>query len=196
MRRQLSFALFVIAVALPTSAAKAQQQIIDFEGLNSQAVFAGYAGLVWSSGFNEWALYGSGPFVRPSSGQSNAASDEGSTITFARPGELFNLNSMFLSEYLGTGGDPKEINASILGFRDGQIVYSTDITYDRNTMTQVDFGWTNVDKVMLTGIRGRILVDDISITATPEPATVGLLGTGMLGLFVARRRKPRGTETA
>ncbi|HTE44278.1 MAG TPA: PEP-CTERM sorting domain-containing protein [Gemmatimonadaceae bacterium] len=196
MRRHLGFASLVIALAFPMSAARGQEQVIGFEAMNAQTVLDGYAGFAWSTGLHEWALFTSGPFARPSSGLANAVSDEGSTLMFSKPGELFDLTSMFLGEYLSGPPDRTEINSTIVGLRDGQVVYSMDMIYDRTAMTEVDFNWTNIDAVSFGPIKGRILVDDISVTSTPEPATIALVASGMLSLVVVRRRKSKGNAIA
>ncbi|HTE44277.1 MAG TPA: PEP-CTERM sorting domain-containing protein [Gemmatimonadaceae bacterium] len=195
MRAWLGSAAVAVAMVLPIKTATAQEQVLGFEGIGSTGVPTGYGGMTWSTSFNWWQVVAtSGSLFRPSSGSANAASDEMSFISFSRPGELFDLNSMFLGEYLAPGRT--DIGTTIYGFRDGEMVYSMPVTYDVNSMTQVDFGWTNVDKVTLGGAKGRVLVDDISVTATPEPATVALVGTGILGLFLVRRRKSKAKTVA
>jgi hypothetical protein len=38
------------------------------------------------------------------------------------------------------------------------------------------------------GVPGLDLLDNVSVVATPEPATYALIGAGMLGVFAVRRR--------
>jgi hypothetical protein len=40
-----------------------------------------------------------------------------------------------------------------------------------------------------TATGGNVLLSSISYTATPEPLSLGLTGSGLLGLFLLRRRK-------
>ncbi|MEP6494059.1 MAG: PEP-CTERM sorting domain-containing protein [bacterium] len=197
MRRWLSFASVAMALTLPIGVAAGQEQVIGFEGLSTQAALPGYMGFTWSTGFNEWAIATASGFsslFRPSSGQANAVSDEMSYISFSRP-EFFNLNSMFLGEFLPPGRS-EFANTMIYGYRGGDLVYSMDVDYNLASMSKVDFDWTNVDKVSIAAVKGRVLVDDISVTSTPEPATVALVGTGLLGLFLFRRRKAQARITA
>ena len=56
-----------------------------------------------------------------------------------------------------------------------------------------------VDEVVINPVNGRILVDNISITATPEPSTIVMLGTGLMtlaGVGVVRRRRRTGKEVS
>jgi hypothetical protein len=189
-------------LSLPISNAGAQTKVIGFEDLTtdpncSHACVVGpnYSGMTWSTGYNEWAVYtavASPTLNRPSSGSLNAASDESSFISFSTPGEYFNFNSIFLSEFLRgseTGGANPDFNVGVWGYRDGVVVDQTSFALSTSTMTQYDLGWSELDRVMIGGARGRILADDISITATPEPSTMLMVGTGLMGLVgIVRRR--------
>lgn len=43
-------------------------------------------------------------------------------------------------------------------------------------------------EIYFSGIPQEVFIDDLSINATPEPATLGMLGLGALGLATIRRR--------
>lgn len=40
-----------------------------------------------------------------------------------------------------------------------------------------------------TATSGNVLLNSISYTATPEPLSLALTGSGLLGLFLLRRRR-------
>ncbi|HEY9228715.1 MAG TPA: PEP-CTERM sorting domain-containing protein [Gemmatimonadaceae bacterium] len=191
MRRLVGLGSLAVALMLPLGSAGAQTQVIGFEGLGAGAVPVGYAGLTWSAGpFSFWniALSGSSLF-RGSTGNASAYSEETATLSFSRPGEAFDFNSIFLSEVLSGPPDRTDINTTIWGFRDGELVYETSIPLDHFDMVKYDLNWTNVDKVTIGAIKGRIIVDDITLTSTPEPATMLLVGSGLAGVFGAARRR-------
>jgi hypothetical protein len=195
MHRMLKLVSVFAAFILPVAPLGAQgTQTIDFEGLGFGVIPAGYAGMTWSSGgFNNWyvAIAG-GATSRTSSGSGNAFSDEGSAISFLLPGGTFNLNSMFLSEMLSGDPDRTDIDLMIVGKLNGVVVQSMNLSLDHSNMVDYTFNWSNINEVDFSAIKGRLLVDDISITATPEPASLTLLGTGLAVVGIASRRRRRG----
>ncbi|HEY9230102.1 MAG TPA: PEP-CTERM sorting domain-containing protein [Gemmatimonadaceae bacterium] len=190
MLRHRSLATLALAITLPFGRTSAQTQVIGFEGL-AGLVPESYENLTWSTTpFNFWHVALSGSLFRPVSGLANAASEELSFITFSRPGESFTLNSIFLSVFLATA--PERIfDVEVTGWFEGQLRFETRFALDPINMVKHDFNWTGIDQVEMIATRGRLLVDDISITATPEPATMALVATGLVGVFGGRRLKRR-----
>jgi len=197
---------FSLAMAIPTRSSGAQTQVIGFESLPAStsgpgggavSVPTGYAGLTWSTavglGFHEWNIFnassGAAGWWRPASGAENAASDDESDLWFSRPGNPFNFNSIFLSELFISTDPQKDYPIFIQGFLNGQQAYSTTIQLSQTAMTKYDMDWSNIDEVKFGAIYGRLVVDDISLTTTPEPASVILTATGLAALLLFRRRR-------
>ena len=182
--RALSLTAIAALLALPMVPAQAQStRSIGFEGLDFGAIPVGYAGLSWSfnEGYNAWyATFIGNSYARPSSGTGNAFSDEGTALWFSMFGQTFGLQSIFLSELFRGVGD--DIDVELDGLRNGVVVQTTSMQLDHNEMTKYDLNWTDIDRVSIFAVRGRLLIDDITITATPEPSTLALLATGLAGL--------------
>jgi hypothetical protein len=81
---------------------------------------------------------------------------------------------------------------TMLGYLNGSLVGS--ITYDlTNDFQYYEAGFSSVDQIVFqsSGIGKWWLMDDMTINSAsvPEPATILLLGTGLLGLVGASRKK-------
>jgi hypothetical protein len=67
-------------------------------------------------------------------------------------------------------------------------------------VTLETFNWANIDEVDLLTVGGtphagysgagtQVVMDNLTITPTPEPSTLAILGAGLAGLGVVRRRR-------
>lgn len=123
-----------------------------------------------------------------------AASAGAKTTLTNAGGGAFNLQSIDLAQLLGPGG--QNYSVTFVGTKadmSGTVSQSFSFTGSWNTFA-FNAGFSGLSKVTWTenGSVGRdFLVDNINLTAVPEPETYALLaaGLGLIG-FVARRRKP------
>jgi hypothetical protein len=107
---------------------------------------------------------------------------------FTPSGNPFTLNSLLVA-----ADEP----APILGYRKGVLVDQSS-TSAANSDALLTLNWTNIDAVFfMNSTAGHVLdIDNVRIdepvgpaASTPEPSTVLLLGSGLLGLFTIVRRK-------
>ena len=122
------------------------------------------------------------------------------------PGPEIRIGVSHFDYFAGVGGQAKILAGSAgtdtYTFENGtdtSILYSTAGLVDQNFLTnedgswsQVSFQFTAIDTTTRFGIYSNpvepisIDVDDVSVTAVPEPTTLALLGLG--GLLLRKRR--------
>jgi len=158
-----------------------------------------YMGFTWSTGWNGWRVISEAEYpdqARPSSGDKNIIVDENEMlfVHLTDATESFNLNSLFIGEALRFPYDPSDpfshhklVTISATGL--GGETYSTTFLPDTASMSKVELSWMNINSISFSDVSGRLLLDDLSVTATPEPSTIVLVASGLFLVFLVRRRR-------
>ena len=92
---------------------------------------------------------------------------------------------------------------ALIGYRPGDLpdlpTYYLELSLDPTMYVAQSLGWTGLERLSFISGDGVVfnvdglswLMDDIDVTTTaaPEPGTLAMLGTGLLSLAIARRRR-------
>lgn len=182
-----------MAGALPLQA----QQVLDFEG-PTVCPPSGYTALGSSGGLN-WSNFqvaNRGSFTG-----TGADHGFGDCIGFNRGGNMAtmqNANPFVLNGGYFTSGWAQTLTVTVEGWRSGGMLWSESFDVTKNGNTQWFAQDTRpVDAVTFLGSnpigdsRTHIVMDDLDleVAVTPEPATLGLLATGLLGVGLMAWRK-------
>jgi hypothetical protein len=193
----------IVALAALAGPLSAHATTITFDDIPlatnaSQALSAGYGGLNWNGSFSalnpSGYMPGSGPLLGRVSGNVGVLNFSGGSGGFSSPVGRFDLLSAFLTPVSYPSG-----MVEVRGMQGGTLLYDRVLALNYQTPSLVAFNFMGVDSVSFTpqggGIRG-VVFDNIQVDPVPEPESVALLGTGLLGLLlrlraVSRRRSER-----
>ncbi len=183
--------LILLATTLLFSATAAQAELIDFEQFNDGDLIGTVGSATFTSNNNVEVYAFGGAFAQ--SGVNTIAPDAGGG---SFNGDLFvDFASGVSNLSFWSGGDDfNGIQATINVFVGGIFDSAVSLIGDGNAGT-TDFhdlsAFSNVTRIEIVNVTdpaGLVYDDFMFDVAVPEPGTLALLGLGLLGMGIARRR--------
>jgi len=183
----------LIGVALALVATSSQATVLTFEDVGVQnSVFPYYTqtgfvelGFQFSNNSDVVDLVGASWPYGAHSGEFAALNDfSGDMVITQFGGGLFYFQDTFIKGWANAGGAA----ASITGYLGNTLVGQTNFTMGSDWQN-IAGNFSSIDRLVISG--GVFLVDDVTVNgnSVPEPATLGLLALGLLGIGAMRKRQ-------
>lgn len=162
----------------------------------------GYGGFNWSNMYYlnsaSYSIQNSG-YVR-----GTVSGDYVAFNAFANPGDVLAISSGdtfdFNSTYL-TAAWNHDLNINVQGYLNGSLVYNQTVVVSDDASTLFNFNYLGIDQLKFVSFGGtdagtpgggeHFVMDNFTYNAqaVPEPATIGLMGLGLLGFVLTRRKR-------
>jgi hypothetical protein len=195
-----------LPVALVLGAGPASgQTTLDFDALPAGVTIPnGFGGFTWASFLTTppaaTSVFGCNP-----SGINCATNAFGLTAAVARP-TRFSFLSGYFTAWAGFNTLNQPFTMLVRGRRGSLVMHTATITVP-SARTLFTFNWTDIDRVEFSPADiNWFLLDDFTYgpqfyappppTVIPEPVTLVLLGSGLVGIGAVRLRRRRGREPA
>jgi hypothetical protein len=181
----------LLTTALLFGALSAQATTLTFDGLTTAGAEditlnnQGYGGLTWTTG-NNWTLFSKTSYPVPTvSGNYGLVNNFGANPAIVS-GSAFSFNSVEIVGWYFNA--PTSVGIRAYDSSHNLIGDTGLVGINTSSYTLIAPNWSGVSELDFYGGQ-YFALDDMIINSVPEPATLSLLGLGLVGLGLMRKRR-------
>lgn len=184
--------IFTMALLFAVAAPLTAQTVIDFESVavcdNARPNMGVYAGIDFLS---QWTCYDSPqPPFNPASGTNRIYAVDGTANAASGFFDFVGGAGTFYGAYMAGSAE-----VMFRMFLTGSLVATSSTLLTTGTPTYLSSGYGGaVDRVEVVGTDVNWVLDDLTVDVVPEPMSVILLSTGLLGIAGVAYRRRRDDE--